>query len=116
MKITNRKINVSKASDSYDEEDVASKEASKKYIVLSDGVDFRTVSKKMTEAGWPMNHATARNHLMVAMTNFVTEISKELDLKLTEENVQKIISNSEMHDNLVDVLHTIVKEDIESWK
>jgi hypothetical protein len=88
----------------------------KKYIVLSDGVDFRTVSKKMTEAGWTMNHATARNHLMVAMKNFVYELSKELKMGLTEESIQKIISNNDMHENLVDVLHTIVKEDINTWK
>lgn len=88
----------------------------KKYIVLSDGVDFRTVSKKMTEAGWTMNHATARNHLMIAMRNFVSEISKELKLNLSEENIQNIISNNDLHENLVDVLHNIAEEDIDNWK
>lgn len=92
------------------------REVNKKYIVLSDGADFRTVSKKMTEAGWVMNHATARNYLMVAMKNFVTELSKELKMPMSEETVQQIISNNDLHDNLVDILDKIAKEDIDNWK
>jgi len=80
----------------------------KKYIVLEDGVDFRTISKKMSDAGWRMNHATARNQLMSAMKNLMTELSKELHLDLNDEKILDLISDAQVHETLNDVLQNMV--------
>jgi len=35
-----------------------------------EAMDFRAISKEMTERGWKMNHSSARNYLIRAMRRF----------------------------------------------
>lgn len=39
-----------------------------------DGMNFRTIARKMTKSGFRMNHATARNILHTALNKITTKI------------------------------------------
>lgn len=80
-------------------------ENKKHYITLSDGIDYRSISKIMTDAGFQMNHATARNVLMVAMNNFLVQISNELGMNLESEKIDEILKNQDIHDAFTDIIY-----------
>ncbi|MFA6049941.1 MAG: hypothetical protein WC761_01970 [Candidatus Paceibacterota bacterium] len=77
----------------------------KKYITLEDGADFRKIADVMTDAGYKMNHATARNQLMLAMENLFTEIGRELNLRLNKEQISEMLRSQDVHDALTDILY-----------
>lgn len=81
-----------------------------KYITLEDGIDFRTISRIMSEAGYQMNHATARNVLMSAMNNFLTQISTEMGVSITPEKAEEILKDQEIHDAFTDILFKAYQE------
>jgi len=77
----------------------------KKYITLKDGgADFREMARIMTEAGYKMNHATARNQLILAVKSLITHISSSLKVSVSSSQVEEMISNPEVHESLSDIL------------
>ena len=82
----------------------------KKYITLGDGgCDFRQMAKIMTSAGFKMNHATARNQLIIAIDSLLMKVGTMLNANITLEDIEKLRNNQEIHDNLADVLYTAYK-------
>jgi hypothetical protein len=81
-----------------------------KYITLEDGCDFRQIAEKMSEAGWEMNHATARNVLMSATSKLIKSIANDMGAKLTEEELYSILKNQVTHDSLQEILYQAYKE------
>jgi CRISPR/Cas system endoribonuclease Cas6 (RAMP superfamily) len=73
----------------------------KQYITFSDGIDYRTISKLMTKAGYKMNHATARNVFWLAINNFLNNLRKNLN----EEYVQDLLKEESFHEALADILY-----------
>lgn len=81
-------------------------EAQKRYITLEDGMDFRTISKKMTAAGFHMNHATARNVYMTAMKKLFHNLTKELKVNnLSEEQLEEMLKEPNIHEAVSDLLY-----------
>lgn len=78
----------------------------KTYVVLEDGIDFRTIAKVMTKGGYPMNHATARNVWIMAMRNFITELADEVGIDITEDTIDNMLLDQELHSSLGEVLVT----------
>lgn len=78
----------------------------RKYVTLKngDGCDFRKIAKIMTDAGYKMNHATARNQLMLAIKTVLLNASSSLNIKLGKNHIQEMVSNQALQDNLADVL------------
>lgn len=78
----------------------------KKYVTLKDGgCDFRTMAKIMTDAGYKMNHATARNQLMLAIESLLSHTSSNLKLRVNKTHLRSLITNQNLQDNLADVLY-----------
>lgn len=75
-----------------------------KYLTIDCGKDYREIAKIMTERGYKMNHATARNILFVGMKKFFKNLSYELKLE-KNPNINSLLKNPEVHDILIDVLH-----------
>ena len=78
--------------------------AKSKYVTLEDGIDFRKIAKIMTDAGWQMNHATARNVLMNGLSRLVTNISEEAGTRLTSKEVEGLLKNQQLHEALAEIL------------
>jgi hypothetical protein len=73
----------------------------KQYITLSDGIDYRTISKVMTEAGFRMNHATARNVFWSGIHSFLNALGKDL----TGDRVEELLKDDGFHEALADLLY-----------
>ncbi len=80
-------------------------ENKKVYVTLNDGQDFRLIAKKMTNCGYRMNHATARNILISAMSNFAKGIGKEIGVEMSEDDLELFIKNQDLHNVLADILY-----------
>lgn len=75
-----------------------------KYVTLEEGIDFRKIAQIMTDAGFQMNHATARNVLMSSLTNLFKHISNEMDIEVTEAQIKNILRDQKVHEALSDIL------------
>jgi len=75
-----------------------------KYVTLEEGTDFRKIAQIMTEAGYQMNHATARNVLMTSLTNLFRHVSTEMDVEVTEAQIKNILRDQKVHEALSDIL------------
>jgi len=89
---------------------VEATEPKTKYVTLEQGIDFRKIAQIMTDAGFQMNHATARNVLMLSLGNLVRFVSEELGTNLTEEQVKGILKDQKVHEALSDVLFAAHKQ------
>jgi hypothetical protein len=80
------------------------------YVTLSDGIDFRQIAKIMSEAGHQMNHATARNVLIIALRSLLTNLASQFNIKITEDRMQEMLRSQQLHDALSHVLIEAHKE------
>ncbi len=81
-------------------------EQNKKYVTLESGIDFRTIAKIMTENGFKMNHATARNQLILAIQHLLLQVASKVKgprMKMSE--VEVLLKDQEIHDHLGDILY-----------
>ena len=83
---------------------------SKKYVTLTEGNDFRQIAKLMTDAGYQMNHATARNVLMSSMKKVISGIGNSLGTNLSTDQIVELLSEQEIHHAFGDVLHEVYHE------
>lgn len=83
---------------------------SKTYITLNDGIDFRAIAKKMSAAGYTMNHATARNVLISSIRMLLGNVASQFGIKITEEKMKELLQSQQLHDALSDVLIEAHKE------
>jgi len=79
-------------------------QAKNKYVTLEQGTDFRRIAQIMTDAGFQMNHATARNVLMNSLSRLVRFVSEEVGVEITEDQVKRILKDQRVHEALSDVL------------
>ena len=75
-----------------------------KYLTIEEGKDYREIAKLMTNAGYKMNHATARNIFFSSMKKFVNNLCDNLQIE-RNNNVDRLMYDQHFHDLLVDVMH-----------
>jgi hypothetical protein len=90
-------------------------EHQRKYVTLESGVDFRTIARIMSENGWRMNHATARNQLILAMQNLLTYVAVQVKgPKMKASEIDSLLKDQTIHDHLGDILYLAHKGDVEN--
>lgn len=70
----------------------------------SPGMDFRGIAKVMTEAGYPINHHTARNVVFKTMAGFISKISGSVNFPIDSERLDTLLRNNETHEVMSDLL------------
>lgn len=91
------------------------KEHQKKYVTLEDGIDFRTIARIMTKNNYRMNHATARNQLILAMQNLLMHVAAEVkEPKMKAIEIDSLLKDQTIHDHLGDILYLAHKGDVDS--
>lgn len=75
----------------------------KKYIIVNEGTDFRRIAKIMSAGGMKMNHATARNQLMIALENLFAQLANQIGIKLDKKQIATLIHQQSVHDLLGEV-------------
>jgi hypothetical protein len=77
----------------------------KKYVTIEEGVDFRTIAKIMTDRGYKMNHATARNVLISAIRRIMTSAADQVGTRIPENQMDRLVKDQDLHMALADVLY-----------
>lgn len=83
----------------------SSKEAIKKYITLGEGMDFRQIAKVMSDKDYKMNHATARNQLLSAVEELLSNAISDMGLSVPADQIKELAKSQEVHEALQDVLY-----------
>jgi len=60
------------------------------YATVADGLDYRAISEIMTEKGFKMNHATARNVLLSAMRSLASDLLVSRGEEIEIDRVERI--------------------------
>lgn len=79
------------------------------YATVSDddtSANYRTISKIMTENGYKMNHASARNYILKIMKQFAKSIALQEGLKLSDERLMVIARNPSFQSAIGDLVQT----------
>lgn len=82
----------------------------KKYVTVEEGTDFRTIAKIMTNNGYKMNHATARNVLISAIKKLLNYSAERVGVKIPDANMKTLTKDQTVHTALADVLYLAQKE------
>lgn len=82
----------------------------KKYVTVEEGTDFRTIAKIMTDNGYKMNHATARNVLISAIKKLLNYSAERVGVKISDSEMKRLIKDQSVHTALADVLYLAKKE------
>lgn len=77
----------------------------KKYVTVEEGIDFRTIAKIMTERGYKMNHATARNVLINAIRRLMSYTADQVGTRIPDELMDELVKDQDVHLALADVLY-----------
>lgn len=72
-----------------------------------DGVNYREIAETMTDIGFKMNHSSARNYVLRVMRKFVSAMSEQWDIDLTEERIDQIAKSPDFQQGVAEILQTI---------
>ena len=71
------------------------------------GEDYRTIAVKMTNDGYKMNHATARNVFLSALRKIARPVHKLNGVSVSEECLQKTAKDPRFQAGVADILNAI---------
>ena len=67
---------------------------------LFDGMTYHEIADNMREAGFKMNHSTARNVFVNALIKVADEISDLYDLNLSDKELKSLAINPDFQDSV----------------
>ena len=68
------------------------------------GANYRTCAEAMTKMGHPMNHGSARNHVLRGMRKFVKERAGRESVDISDERMWEIIKDPELQEAIGDII------------
>ena len=74
------------------------------YVTVAEGLDYRTISEIMSENGFKMNHATARNVLLSAMRSLATDVLKAHGEDLDLDKVDSIARSPQFQTGIASMM------------
>ena len=78
---------------------------------FSGGLGYREIAEKMSQEGNKMNHSTARNIFLSAMSKFAIEICKLYDIDSSNANTKKIACDPRFQSGLLTTIREISETD-----
>lgn len=83
-------------------------------VISDDGVNYRDIADTMTELGFPMNHSSARNHVIRIMKLFAKTLSEKWNIELSDKELIEVAKSPLFQRGIADVLQIIEMEKIDS--
>jgi len=68
------------------------------------GLGYREIAEHMTDSGDKMNHSTARNIFLSAMSKFATNACSLYDAQPTRENIKRISADPRFQSAILDMI------------
>jgi hypothetical protein len=76
-------------------------------VTLDEGVNYREIADTMTELGFPMNHSSARNHVIRVMRKFVSAVAHVYEVDLDEKRLDEVAKSPTFQGGMADLLHVV---------
>lgn len=77
----------------------------KKYVTVKNvGLGLHDIAKVMTNEGHKMNHSTVRNIINRSFVKIAENISKNYDLKHTDEEIFNIAKSPQFQESVIELL------------
>ena len=73
-------------------------------VTKKGGIGYREIAEEMTDRGDKMNHSTARNIFLSAMTKIARDACLFNEVSPTQENIDRISSDPRFQDGICDLL------------
>jgi len=89
------------------------------YLVIENGVQFRTIAKVMSGVGYKMNHATARTKCTYAVRKLLNAFLHEAQKANTGEfpvTIDQLMLNKEVHNTLPELLYAAFGQELKQMK
>lgn len=77
---------------------------------IENGLDYRAIAEKMTADGYKMNHATARNIFVRAMTKLARPVCELYGVDTKSENLAKTAQDPRFQSGMVELITDILNE------
>ena len=71
------------------------------------GDKYGFIVEVMTNIGYPMRHSTVRNTLVRGLGKFVNAYADYYDIRISEEDVRRIVDNPQFQSAVRDMLHSV---------
>ena len=71
------------------------------YATVDSGLGYREIAEKMTDNGCKMNHSTARNIFLSAMSKFATELFEIYNIPATQDKIKQVSSDPRFQSGLM---------------
>jgi hypothetical protein len=78
---------------------------------IDGGMDYRTIAEKMTESGYKMNHATARNVFLKAMKKIAAPVHDLFGRPASDEDLIRTAKDPRFQESVVEIIedHSDIK-------
>jgi hypothetical protein len=76
-------------------------------VAIDEGENYRDIAETMTSLDIPMNHSSARNHVLRVMRKFVTAYSEEFGYEMTPKQIDEVAKSPSFQQALAEKLHVI---------
>ena len=80
------------------------------YATVKDGLDYRAISEIMSEKGFKMNHATARNVLLSAMRSLASDLLVSRGREADPAESDRIARSPQFQSGVADMLNDLASE------
>ena len=75
--------------------------------VSGEGLGYREIAEKMSEDGFKMNHSTARNVFVSALSKIASSICDSYDKQLSEKEIKKIAIDPRFQEAVAEYMREI---------
>ena len=76
-------------------------------VTFDDGINYREIADMMTDAGFKMNHSSARNYVLRVMHKFADAIIKEWNLDISGDKMERIVKSPQFQQAICDILQSL---------
>lgn len=77
------------------------------HVVVDGGTEYREIADIMTNAGYEMNHTSARNHVLRVMKKLATSYSNAWGFRLSDDRLESMIRSPHFQDSVQELMTMI---------
>ena len=77
------------------------------------GLGYREIAEKMTEEGCKMNHSTARNVFLAAMSKFASELFGVYNISPTQCRIKQVSSDPRFQSGIMSTIIDLEEHELE---
>lgn len=76
-------------------------------VTANSGENYREIADLMTIMGFPMNHSSARNHVLRIMAKFAREFAESLGLELSDSKIEEVARSPSFQEGICELLQQL---------